>query len=61
MEKLQTKIKQSRAYASQKRKHMFLKFQEGKTYVNMKKMSMASSCERLFLFVKYLDSNGFLE
>lgn len=44
---------------------MFLKFQEGKTYVKMKKlgkkMSMVSNCERPFLFVKYLDGNGFLE
>jgi hypothetical protein len=26
-----------------------------------KKMSMVSSCENPFLFVKYLDGNGFLE
>jgi hypothetical protein len=44
----QAKIRQKRAYASQKGKHMLFKFQEGKTYVKMKKMSMASSCDRHF-------------
>jgi hypothetical protein len=61
----QTQIRQKQAYASWKGKHMFFKFQEGKTYVKMKKlgkkMSMVSNCERPFLFVKYLDGNGFLE
>jgi len=40
-------------------------FIEGETYVKMKKLgkkkSLASSWEGLFLFMKYLDNNGFQE
>jgi hypothetical protein len=44
---------------------MFLGFKEEVTFVKMqkprKKKSLASSWEALFLFVKYMDRNGFLE
>ncbi len=61
----QAQARQKRAYASQKGKHMFLGFKEGITLVKMKtlrkKKSMASSWEGPFLFVNYLDENGFMD
>jgi len=53
------------AYASQKGKQTFLGFKEGITLVKMKtigkKKSLASSWEGPFLFVNYLDENGFMD
>jgi hypothetical protein len=44
---------------------MFLGFTKGITYIKMrkprKKILLISSWEWLFLFMKYLDGNGFLE
>jgi hypothetical protein len=43
---------------------MFYGFVEGETYVKMKNSknkSLTSNWERSFMFVKYLDNNGFQE
>lgn len=61
----QTKVKQKNNYALKKGKYMFLGFTKGITYIKMrkprKKILLISSWEWLFLFMKYLDGNGFLE
>jgi hypothetical protein len=61
----QAQARQKRAYASRKRKLLFVGFTKGETYVKMKnlgkKKSLASSWEGPFLFMKYLDNNGFQE
>jgi hypothetical protein len=53
------------AYASRKEKHMFLKLKEGVTYVKMnkpgKKKFLVFGWEGPFLFLNYLDGNGFME
>jgi hypothetical protein len=50
---------------SRKGKQLFVGFTGGETYVKMKKpgkkKSLASSWEGPFLFMKYLDNNGFQE
>lgn len=44
---------------------MFLRFKEGETFVKMKKpgkkKSIASSWEGPYLFIRYLDADGFLD
>ncbi len=61
----QAQAKQKRTYALKKDKQMFFGFAEGETYVKMKKpgkkKTLASSQEGPFLFMKYLDNNGFQE
>jgi hypothetical protein len=53
------------AYVSRKGKQMFLGLKEGVTYVKMKKPRkkkfLVFSCEAPFLFLNYLDDNGFGE
>lgn len=60
----QTQVKQKKAYVYQEGKQMFLGFKEGETYMKMKKLgkkSLASNQEGLFLFIKYLDGNGYMD
>jgi hypothetical protein len=55
--------KQKTTHVSKKGKQMFSSFAEGEIDVKMKKLtkkkSLASSWERPFLLMKYLDNNGF--
>ncbi len=58
-------MRQKCVYASRKEKQMFFGLKEGVTYVKMKKpkkkKSLVSSWEGPFLFLNYLDDNGFME
>ncbi len=58
-------VKQKWAYGAWKGKQMFLGFKEGETYVKMKKhgkkKSLTSNQEGPFLFMKYLDGNGYFD
>ncbi len=62
---IQAQARQKHVYATQKSKQMFLGFKEGVTFVKMKKPRkkkfLASTWEGLFLFVNYLDENGFTD
>jgi hypothetical protein len=61
----QAQARHKRAYASQKGRQMFMGFKEEITLVKMntlgKKKSLASSWEGPFLFVNYLEGNGFMD
>ncbi len=61
----QIQVHKKHAYAIRKWKQMFLALKEGVMYVNMKKLgkkkSAVFSWEGPFLFLIYLDGDGFIE
>jgi hypothetical protein len=60
----QAQVRKKCAYVVRKRKQMFLGLKEGMMYVKMKKpgkkKSVVFSWEGPFIFLKYLDGDGFI-